>query len=152
MSEVPVYYWKTMSGEERDLLIAREIIGWTNLHYEPAYVSPDRYTTAPGGWYGKGPEFEVFMTKKYSEDLPSALEVAERWAFNWQVGRDVGWCGDGEGDRIETRETFAYHLILSYPGMPMWGVDGRTLAEAIWLAELKRRGIRVIGPLEEVSE
>jgi hypothetical protein len=142
------YVWKAMTGKWRDKLIG-DVLGKPFIR--PRHGSCCTCQTC--GYSNESwdnPLEGDGCICGVSENLDAALWVAERWTFNWYVNRDVGWCGDGtpEQGRLETRETFAYHLILSYPGMPMWGVTGRTLAEAIWLAELKRRGVDVLGPLE----
>ncbi len=72
----------------------------------------------------------------YSTDARFALqEIAERWTYNWSIYRSVGRCGN----EFETIDDFEYVVVLTYPGMPMAGVRGCTVAHAICLTELRRQ-------------
>lgn len=64
-----------MSHRELDREVAEKVLGWTGLHYEEA-KSSDR-SFSPAGWYGQGPNREVYLGRHYSSRIEDAWKVVE---------------------------------------------------------------------------
>jgi hypothetical protein len=68
---------KLDAGRELDALVAERVMGWKNLEYYPA-ISGRKPGYAPAGWYGDGPNGEVYLNRYYSTRIKDAWLVIEK--------------------------------------------------------------------------
>ena len=95
------------AGREMDALVAERVMGWKNLHWVEGGKKDN--ASWPTGWYGDGPENEVYLYKNYSTDIAAAWEVVKNLIerkYEWQM----------EMERYGERVIFECHICDTQHG------------------------------------
>lgn len=71
---------KMPAGRDMDVLVAEHVMGWKNMRFDPGGRKVGG-TTWPQGWYGDGPNGEVYLTYEYSTDWGAIRFVVNQFRY-----------------------------------------------------------------------